>query len=82
MAFHFKSIKRTINLTERKTERWTSRQLYILIKKGKKKHETSTQSHYDIGLCFSSGTGCFIVFWSVERCLQKLTQKCFSMDAV
>ena len=33
MAFHFKSIKRTINWTERKTERLTSRRLYILIKK-------------------------------------------------
>ena len=65
VAFHFKSIKRTINLTERKTERWTSRRLHILIKKGKKKHETSTQSHYDIVLCFNSGTGSF--YCDLER---------------
>ena len=45
-------------MTERKTERWTSRQLYILNKKGKN-HQTSTQSHYDIVLCFNSGTGSF-----------------------
>ena len=24
----------------------------------------------------------FIVLWSVERCLQKLTEKCFSIDVV
>ena len=36
MTFQFKSIKKTINLTERKTERWTSRQLYKLIKQRKK----------------------------------------------
>ena len=80
MAFHFKSIKRTINLTKRKTERWTSRQLYILIKKGKKIIKL-VHNHIMMSVSVSvQELDRFIVFWSVQRCLQKLTEKCFSMD--
>ena len=77
MAFHFKSTKGTINLTERKTEKWTSRRLYILIKKGEK---VIKLVHNHILIPFSVSVqelDCFIVLWSVKRCLQKLSEKVF-----
>ena len=81
MTFHFKSIKRTINLTERKPERWTSRQLYLLIKK--RKNIKLVHNHIMISFSVSiQEMDSFIVYWSVERCLQKLTGKYFSIDVV